>query len=109
MGLTAFLKKKLEGDPQEREIRKRQDLALKRAGEQARWEGKRKGTVKREYNRGRHEGEQGGGGILNTLAKIGEVGQGISSSPVFENPFETEHRKRHSKRGKRRREPEFPF
>ena len=103
--MTNFLKKKLEGTPEDK-ARKQQ---LKQDVDSARWEGRRKGSIERARHEGYRQGRQGGGGVLGTLAKIGDVGAGVSSSPVFENPFETGPRKRQSKRNKRRREPDFPF
>ena len=111
MGLTKFLEKKLKGDPQEREMRKRQELALKREGEQARWEGKRKGIIQRERAKGLREGRQGGGRIMGGLAEIGAHidptggfgGGGFGFGPSG-NPFggSSTHRKRASnhRRGK---------
>jgi len=101
--LTNYLKKKLEGTPEDK-ARKQQ---LKQDVDAARWEGRRKGSLERARKEGYRQGRQGGGGILGALAKIGDVGAGVSSSPVFENPFEIQQHKR--RRGKRRRESDFPF
>ena len=110
--MTNFLKKKLEGTPEDK-ARKQQ---LKQDMDAARWEGRRKGSIERARKEGYRQGKQCGGGIMDGLAEIGahidptgRFGKGDFSVNPAENPFDIGPRKRRSKRSKRRRESDFPF
>jgi len=129
--LTNFLKKKLEGTPEDK-ARKQQ---LKQETKEARWEGKRKGSIERARREGYHEGRGTSKRGLSFADPLGGLG---GTSGVFANPFVStaprKHSTRHSGKGKgttikvdgatitihnrqksrqhhrkRRRESDFPF
>lgn len=110
MGLTNFIKKKLEGDP----VKKQRNQQLKQEMDAARWEGKHKGSIERARSEGYRQGKQGGGGIMGGLANIGAHidptggfgGGGLDFTPSG-NPFgPSTHHKKHAashSRGKGKR------
>lgn len=72
LGLMKKLEEKISGTPEERASKKRLDIILKREAEQARWEGKRAGIKKMEYEKGKKE-VMGGSGLGGSLGKLGST------------------------------------